>query len=292
MSPTNTAKFLTATNTKPKTTTAPRFKLNVLADKPDENEAILIYGPQGSGKTHCIVEMLRAGERVFLLSTDMGGSGASTVVNVLREENPDLLKNILEVTLTTYEEVEAFLADVPQEVWEFNPTVLVWDGFSNFQTNLVLDKVGDMTDHKKETSSARDEGAAFDQQDWGIVKRLSNRAALAFLALRNNITKLFPVRVLTCWQEVMQKTQDGKLTITPLKRPMLVGATKHGLGAAFGLCILTKLTRDEKGNRKFSYITEGHEVGFDKQRVKNLKPEEDSFLTIWKEVVRNRKTTN
>jgi hypothetical protein len=295
---TPTAQFL-QTTPKPQTTTkqptppvvgkAPRFKINSLFSKPDITEAVLIYGPQGSGKTYTLVEMLRAGERILLMSTDLGGSGASTIQNVLRTENNELLENIREVVLVTHEEVEAFLAEVPAEIWEFNPTVIVWDGFSNYQTNMVLDAVGDMKDHKNTVTDARDEGAAFDQQDWGIVKRLSARSIQAFLALHNPVTRQFPVRVVTCWQEVNTKTLNGITTVTPVKRPMLVGQLKYGLGAGFGLVVLTKLTRDEKGNKKYSYIVEGHDTGFDKIRVKNLKTEEESFQTIWKEIVSNRK---
>lgn len=288
---TNKSTFLATTNkpTPPVVGKAPRFKLNTLYEKPDVTEAILIYGPQGTGKTHTLIDMLRLGERVFLLSTDMGGSGASTITNVLRENEPDLLKNILEITLTSYADISEFLSNVPKEVWDFNPSVAVWDGFSNFQTNIVLSRVGDMTDHKKDTSTARDEGAAFDQQDWGIVKRLSTDASNAFLALRNPDTQQFPVRVVTCWQDFTTKTVNGTTTVVPMNCPMLVGQLKKGIGAAFGLVIRTKVTKDEKGLKKFTYVTDGHDIAFDKSRIKNLKSEEESFQTIWKEVVRNRK---
>lgn len=295
---TPTAQFL-QTTPKPQVTTkqptppvvgkAPRFKINALFTKPDIAEAVLIYGPQGSGKTHTIIEMLRAGERVFLISTDLGGSGASTIQNVLREENPELLKNILEVVLTSYADVEEFLTNVPQELWDFDPTVLFWDGFTNFQSNMIQDAVGDLTNHKKETSDARDEGATFDIQDWGIVKRFSYKTVQAFLGMHHPVTRKFPVRVMTCLQEITMKKVGDNLTLTPVRRPEIVGGLRKSFGSGFGLAILTKVTKDDKGIKKYSYITEGHEWGFDKSRVKNLKPEEESFQTIWKEIVSNRK---
>ena len=296
MSP-STTKFLTTTNstpTKPKVTKAP-ILARKLSLKVSNGTNVLIYGSSGSGKTYTIVEMLRLGAKVFLLSTDFGESGADTIRNAfIGTPEANLLDNIYEICLSKYDDVAGFLASpcdyAPELFNEFKPDVLFWDGFSFFQSSILTQKVGELTDHKKEVSEARDDGFLLEAMDWGMVKTKTLQTLNSFLTIRNPTTGESPLHFVSCLSDIKLKS-PGSVTegskVIESRKPLLQGAGGVLSAAAFSLVLQTKVTASsDVSKRTYSYITQGHDALYAKNRGFNLQPEEFSFSTIWKELTK------
>lgn len=294
------------TNTKPIVQRAPPKTASNLSIQKLPSTKLLFFGQSGSGKTYVIVELLRLGVKVLLLSSDLGGSGTETVINAALNQYPELLdengtfSNLKEFIADSYDDVEKFITK-PEEacpdIWEFNPDVIFWDGFSNFQTSLLLEKVLDLTNHKRDDaiSDARKEGFQAEAADWGMVKTRTYSFLNAFGAIHNPFTKKVPIKIVTCMMEAKLKgtgniTEGSKVTET--RAPKVVGDARIGLPGFFSMIIQTKVTAlngEDKGKRKYTYVTQGHEGLNSKNRGFDVPVETESFSDIWDAVTYKKK---
>lgn len=200
-----------------------KFSARVASSADTSYIKIAGYGKTMSGKTDAIFALLMRGLRVFVLSTDMGGSGMLTVRSHLRKiGREDLLQNLVEYEIQdrdgAYEEVDTLinlfkdkeLATQFEIVLEdgtvttlfaWDPQVLCWEGFSNYQDSCIVryvttkDITPDKVDArgnllpKAEGSEMRQAGFRLDDfRDWDAVKRATNYQLDEFLVIHNPLT--------------------------------------------------------------------------------------------------------
>jgi hypothetical protein len=208
---------------------------------------IEIYGAWGSGKTFCIKSLLDLGFKVLVVTTDIGGSGLSSVkIPLRREGKQELLKDLLrEVILDNDEEVQAFVFDPTTffpEIYEWNPDFVVWDGWGSWQQIQLMERVGAMpTERKgKELAEAVEEGLKLEQDQWGMIKIGTTRTTHKFCALSNKTTGKVWHKILTA-QEGYKSVKQGDNTseLKETKQPLVQGAGGILSGGAFDLIIRT-----------------------------------------------------
>ncbi len=267
--------------------TRPKPQAYTVEDVKDLATKLLIYGHSGSGKTYFIVGLLEAGERVLVLSTDFGGNGLVTVVNALKRRGKvDLLKNLRALDLATFEDITGFF-DNPVEYFpgllEFDPTVLMWEGFSFYNIGILDEYILSMAPGAEGAGEMRHEGWTHTKQDWQGMKRGTVRGLGKFMAwtLPNGKS---PHKIVTCL-EAQPDVDD--LTQKSLRSVLVHGTGKSLMGPAFDAVIET--FKDEKKNGdntvvEFKYRCEGasdkflvKSRGFDLQPIEPAEPER-----IWK----------
>ena len=252
----------------------------------------LFFGPSGSGKTFTLVGLLLHGFKIFVISTDIGGEGLSTVTHELRSlGREDLLDNVLTVILSDYKQVVSFLNDptsIFPEIYDEGIDFLVWDGFSGFQHNLLSDEIGNMTPERaagKEVSDARDSGLFFEQQDWNMVKNGTIRNLDKFLKLHNRKTGQVWHKIVTCLEEMKASRGSNGVTYVETRECMLQGSAKKLILPAFDLIINTRIT-EENGKRSFKYLCAGSETltGAKTRGLKIDATEEGNMFKLWEKI--------
>ena len=213
---------------------------------------LLVYGHSGSGKTFVIVGCLIHGERVLVLSTDFGSNGLKTVKNELRKRGKlNLLNNLRVLDLASYEDIEAFLKDptpfVP-DLAEFDPTVLVWEGFSTFNIDILDEYILSHAPSAEGAGELRRAGLAHNKQDWQGMKRGTVRGLRYFFAFVLPNGKQVH-KILTCLEaqpetdELTQKTQ----------RSVLVHGTGKSLMAP-GFDVIIEVFKEESKDGLVNYF--------------------------------------
>ena len=271
-----------------KFTPQPTTKKKLKARKgTDENDylKILAYGIPGVGKTNAISGLLRHNLRVFVCSTDFGGSGLRTVKANLRDK-VECLDNLFEYEFQSYSEFSQFLQDPSiididdQDIYSFNPDFLVWEGMSNWQQNMLDDYVLDMEPGTKNSSKQRLEGLRAEQQDWDAIKRGTNRSLDTFLKLHNVKTGKSWHKYVTCHEgEAKQDNLTGELR----RDPLIQGGARSSIGGAFDLVIQMVKTGSED-KTKYEYILSTPKA-MTKSRGFKFKPrEEGDMYKLWQEI--------
>ncbi len=249
--------FVSKTGSK-KTLTLPRIlKPKKLSDDEATVYKILGYGPTESGKTRMLLGLLLHGFKIFVISTDMGGDGLSTVKIALKKlKREDLMENLTGVVLNDYDLVKSFCdepADVFPEIYDEDFDFLVWDGFSTFQGVNVSEKVGedikppekiDKFGDTKELSQGREAGVTFEIMDWGAVKNMTLRNLDNFLKLNNKKTGKVWHKLLTCLEgKNAVRSGDGFNGTTSYEdngKPLIQGAAINFITPAFDIVINTR----------------------------------------------------
>lgn len=226
----------------------------------------MLFGPYGSGKTHSIIGLLLRGLKVVVISTDVGGSGLLTVkVPLRRMGRTDLLANLREVLLYSDEEIKEFCTSPTiyfPDIYDFNPDVLVWEGFSAWQQVELSEKIGNMPVESKhnELSLSVAEGLRFETPQWGMLRNATFRGMDKFCSMHDPRTGKIWHKVVTCQEGVKSKPKvEGSNTVGGLidtYEPLLQGAGGVLISGAFDLIIRTKEKKgvDEKGNPATEYI--------------------------------------
>lgn len=254
---------------------------------------IFLYGNWGTGKTYFIVGLLELGFKVFVVSTDIGGSGLNTVklhiLNVLKK--PELLKNIKELVLNSDDEMQQFV-DKPSayypEIYDFDPDFLFWDGFGAWQQSKLKDKIGDMPleSKKHELAPAVAAGYQFEMTQWGMLSTATMRTLDKFCALHNAKTGKLWHKAVTALEGLKSKPIEGQQAseLKETKEPLLQGSGGVMSGAAFDLIIRCKKTSSTDGNDKFWYQFKG-ENKRTKLRGFNFPPQmEANPVQLWQEI--------
>jgi len=240
---------------------------------------ICIYGHWGTGKTRTIFELLEMGYKVLCLTTDIGGSGTSTVVGeATRAGKLDLVrKNCKEIELFDYEEVKEFIDDPTKyfpDIYEFDPDFVYWDGFSSYQAIDVSEAVGGMarsgiSENRQESASeAVKEGIQFEQIHWNQIKNVTLRSIANFCSLHNKKTGKIWHKVVLC-----HETEKGQ--------PLIQGGANRLFGGAFNLIIRTVKTTNGDVE-SYKYLISGDSA---KSRgVKFPTSMDANFSEVWKEI--------
>lgn len=246
------------------------FKARAQEREENDYHKILGYGEPGMGKTRAIKAFLLAGLKVWVLSSDMGGSGLKTVKQELtREGHWELLRNLKELEIAEYKDVGELLdvlndAGAAQAVtveteagetglWDWDPDVLVWEGFGNFQTNDVVNYVLESTSPGYDkVSDARVEGLRAELQDYDSIKRGTIKYINDFLRTHNPVTGKMLHKYVTMHENAPKEGEVGSKA-----EVMLTGAARKSIAGGFDLVIRMsrRTVRDDAtGEKKPEYM--------------------------------------
>jgi hypothetical protein len=269
----------------------PRFKAKTLDNDAADYLKILGFSLSGAGKTYAIKGFLEKGLKVFCASVDIGGSGLRTVKLVMRREgNGHLLKNLAEYEFNSYKDIGSFL-DNPamvdiggKNIYEWDPDLLAFEGFSNFQGNMLIDHVLDLAPGTKGSTEARMEGLRAELQDWDAIKRGTSSKLDQFLRLHNVKNGKLWHKYVTCHE---QEPKENSLTGEITRDPMITGGSRKNFGAAFDV-VLQLVKRKKKGTSKedeatveYKYIVESNKAST-KLRGFKFDPEEEADMgKLW-----------
>ena len=212
---------------------------------------ILGWGDTGEGKTYALIGFLLHGLRIFVVETDLGGSGISTVSIHLKEMGrSDLLKNIACVPLN-YKGIDAFISDPNQvriggvPLYEWGPDLIAWEGFSIWQTvdldEFILSMPSASAKREKETGDfkmtpIREEGLHADPVDYDAIKRGTFQVLRRFLSLNNDLTGKIWHKYVTCHEQERRKNPQGQY-IDDKTQPYLLGMARKLIPAAFDVVL-------------------------------------------------------
>lgn len=176
-----------------------KYAVKNLGDPAGRFFKLFVYGKGGTGKTFLIVPLLLDGQKVFVMATDVGGDGLSTVEAEMRYlGKEELLKNVVFVTLPDYAAVDTFLKS-PDKVWpeiyNWNPDFIFWDGFTNWQQVDLQEEV----EQDEDVMRAMDNGSPL--KYWGAIKRETQRMYDRFLNLHNKKDGKLWHKAVTCLED-------------------------------------------------------------------------------------------
>jgi len=275
-----------------------------LSDTQVDYIKMMWFGLAGSGKTHLIGQFVRdLGMKVAIISTDIGDSGHLTIKNdLIAAGKQQLLDNVYLLSLEGWAEVSDFLRNpykYDPGMWDFNPDILAWDGFSGFQQVDISEYIGDMQPAEKgdgstrERSDFRESGLQFEQADWGAVRNATVRSADKFLGIGNPSGKPLH-KILTCHEAVAYKPVDsnkkhGPQQVVESYKPLLQGSGGTMILGGFDLIMRTKvktrITDNDGAKREYFLITAGTENLVAKNRGFDLEPTiPASAIYLWERV--------
>lgn len=242
----------------------PRPTAKKLSTQGENNIKLLIYGVTGSGKTHFLVGLLLAGERVLVLSTDFGSNGLSTVSNAIKKlGRPELLDNLLYLDLSDYDQIVEFLEDptsfIP-DLAAFDPTVGVFEGFTSFNVDIadeyVLSLAPSMDTEKSNASGGelREEGLLTNLQDWAGIKRATSRAVRKFMSMPHPTGKRFDKIMTTLEAEAKMDKTTGEVQ----RGPLIQSRARDLMAPAFDVIIQAYSETDKKDKTKTAYFYRCH----------------------------------
>lgn len=260
--------------------TAPRFIIRDGDDIGSNWVKICLYGATASGKTHVIIGLLLAGERVFVVSTDFGGSGLQTVKQWFKDnpEHAHLKANLKEIEFQKFEDGQAFLKAPFQfapKLVELNPTVLFWDGFTGWQQNLAEEHIEDGNSARKAAIADFD----LDTKNWAQVAHATMWPLNDFLKIQHPDGRTIH-KIVTCAEDDgKEDKQTGQSPVGPL----LHGVSRKMLQLSFDVIARTKKDYDLTGSKvTYKYVTDGDSRSVTKSRGFGLSSiEEADGLKFW-----------
>lgn len=272
------------------------LKASSLQDQGAAWYKILAYSESGAGKTLAIVGFLKAGLRVFVFSTDIGGNGLSSVREQLKLEKLEhLMANLQFVEVSDYETSTMFL-DNPDiieievsdtsgvrtmSLRDWNPDLIAWDGFSNWQENHLCGYILDMDPLGGDKSSElRKEGLVGELMDYNAVRRGTLKAIDKFLNLHGKEGKVWH-KYVTCLTDLKPREDAGGM---PKKMPLLVGSARTYMGPAFDLILeMTAKSSGGKVDYKYKCNVGGNSMSKKRGLTVNTEEEADMFK-LWQKI--------
>lgn len=279
----------------PKPLKGKRLAAKPLSDGSTGYIKLAAFGIPGTGKTRAIRAFLECGMKVFVISTDVGGSGLGTVrLELNRANQAFLLDNIVEYEFSDYESLADFIADPSilditakdgtiQSIYQFDPDIVCWEGFSNWQNNMLRTYVLSMQPGTKQFSEARAEGMRAELQDWDSIKAGTNEKLDRFLKLHNKLTGKKWHKYVTCHEG---EPRENPLTGETGRDPMISGSARKNIAAGFDLVI--RMSKGAEGkNGKPSYVYEiESEKAMTKTRGFELKAKLPADMkALWEELI-------
>ena len=252
-----------------KTLTSPRTKArNFASEDPEIYVKAMFFGSPGTGKTWVVKSLLELGFKVLVVTTDVGGDGLNAIIIPMRREGTweKFRHNLRSQELTGYEEVKAFFKDPEnfeglEDLYQWDPDFIFWDGLSGWQQVDVSQYVGDMTPERsgaKGVSDARESGLQFEQADWGQIRNATVRGVDDFCGIRNKLTGKPWHKIVTCHEAVKSKGASGGGGFVEAKEPLLQGAGGRIIIGAFDLVIRctakSDLTDEDGSKRIYEYV--------------------------------------
>lgn len=259
-----------------------------------------VFGDQGTGKTEMIVSLLLEGLKVYGINSDFGGCGFDTVHNRFDAMTPDkhALRddNFVSIRMN-YKGVVQFMRDpasLDPGIYDFDPDIIFWDGFTAFQQadleGYIADEMDPVRSHKNKDNveQHREEGLFLEQADWGMIKNGTLKPLNGFFNLHNVKTGKPWSKAITFLEDKKDDWVDGKRVDNSGKSgPMIHGASRKLVGAACSIMLQTKKT--EFGNDvQYKYISRGPDLMI-KDRSYGLPAEmqADAGL-LWREYIAPR----
>ncbi len=270
-------------------------KIKILGDTWDDFNVgfnLLLYGSPGTGKTHFLSALVESGEKVLIVTTDAGGNVAINTIkaNLIRAKGANAKQWLTDHLRFVYipvgdqvgegrDSIVSFFSEIDKdpnhELWQFKPTVLVWEGFSTYQSNYIVDEFDDS------------DGAVENFKQWGKINTATIRDSEQFFKIASKYSAAL-IRVVTCQEgikSVMVKVgtdREGKPIMEREKRktgePHLQTGAAQFFRAAFDGVI--RMDKTPEGKFIYEIVTQGT-AG--KQRV-ILPPKMDADpMKVWSE---------
>lgn len=253
-----------------------------LSDTSDRYIKLGLYGDYGTGKTFALADLIeKYGLKVLVLSTDIGGDGLNSLIAELkRRGRSDLVDtHVRNLTLDNYDDVADFLQNPEEffpEIYEWDPDLIAWDGFSNFQQNHVSDYVMTL-----DTVFTR-EGDLNTQKYWGEIRSATSKNLNRFFYMSNTRTgrrwhKFVTMLVTDVGKEekLLEATTEAERQKVKkeVKAPYIQGSAAKLLGPAFDFFARTDTKRvqdgtTEDGKTKFRTDFVYHVAPSEKQKAK------------------------
>jgi hypothetical protein len=197
----------------------------------------MLFGPWGGGKTYTINALLELGFKVLVLTTDIGGDGLNTVILHQKRSGRDhLLANIRKVEVEDYDACVSFIKK-PQrfmeDIYDWDPDWIFWDGFSGFQQIDVSEHVEDQGSEKAAEAGTNTD-LQFEMNQWGQIRNATIRNVANFLGMNNKKTGRKWHKLLTCQENVKSRpAKEGGGPPVDTVSPLLQGAGGILMGAGF-----------------------------------------------------------
>lgn len=289
--------FKTATGG-PKVLLAPRkSRVRLASERTNRILKLMLFGSTGTGKTYGIKDLLMRGFKVLYLTSDIGGDGLLSVeLPLIRAGKTELLNNLAIVEVKGNDEMQEFLKEpaafFPQ-IYDFDPDILFWDGFSGWQQIDLMEAVGDdiaaTAGTNKVIGDMRSAGNKLEMQDWGTVRQATVKAVDAFCGLNNKKTGKLWHKILTCLESIKSKPSGQSSVLTESKEPFLTGAGGKFVCAAFDLVLRTvartEKDEDDAGVRKHYFVVAANQNNAAKNRGFELPAVWEGGLgTLWDEL--------
>lgn len=219
-----------------------------------EDNKLMLFGEPGSGKTRFLADLVtHFDERLLVISTEQGGGGLITVANELeaRGEIARFRTNVFSVDLSDYKQVlEIFLRDTDPktgkkyprlynhypELRDFKPTVLVWEGLTNFQQALVNSEL-----------LGEEEMAMEDKERWaywGTMKTTTSRIHHDFLSCTDPDYQWHHILTIHEMDDVTRDSNGKVIKVLGVK-PEIQGGGTRSIYQAYNLIVRTEKTRKE-----------------------------------------------
>jgi len=263
----------------------PRPKAYSLEDEETDVEKLLVYGHTGTGKTYILLGPLLDGLKLFVMSCDFGTNGLKTIRRALRKlGKEELLKNVRGIDLSTFYDVEDFLEaplELVPDLEDYNPDVLVFEGFSSFNIDLLDEYILGHAPGAEGAGALRKAGWTHTQQDWQGMKRGTIRTLRKFLGFHLPSGKTLH-KILTCLEA---NTDVNTLTNRTEKGVLVHGTGKALMGPAFDLILETYVEETEHGPvYKYRFVGDSGKYlvksrGYDMLPVETADP-----LAVWQKI--------
>jgi len=264
-----------------RTLTPPRVKFNNYAETDSSYLKMFIFGPMATGKTLLVKALLDLGFKVLVISTDVGGSGLTTVTLPLKREGTwaEARTRLREVEISGYEAVTNLFAapsTVIPDIDAWDPDFVFWDGSSSFQQIDVSEYCGEIA-LGKDVDEAVSTGIQNDQQSWGRIRNATVRAFNSFCDMKNATTGKVWHKIATGLEALKHKTGVSG-AFTESKEPLLQGAGGKLAMAAFDIVMrssATSVTGDsdkDLSDREYTFSVLPNQNNAAKLRGFDLKP--------------------
>ena len=237
-----------------RTPTTPKTKLKMSFGTEGVGVNILLFGETATGKSSIAAQLALAGEKVFTMFTDLGNTGLNGMRAYAYKQNKleDFDKNHRYVVLNTsdQENIESFIEDPAATVegfWDFNPTIIMWDGTGFFIKNTIVPETEDLLNKDSRIEGFEGNVAL---KGWGMVRNDIVRTFDKFCSWRNPqnspITRIFTTGV--SYRSVVVGGDPDKpdciRDMKPTEEPDIPGSAKRILQYGFDVAALT--TKDPK----------------------------------------------
>ena len=292
------------------------LQMRFVTEQIKPNLKIASYGFPGTGKTGAIADLAALGYKIFILSTDLCGSGTAAIPARLKLlEKPEAIQNVIEFASEDYYQIEGMIellsspdpahSELVQvrepatgnviPLWQWEPDIIAWDGFSNFQSAIspeyVLSLSPSVNENAESSEMRQAKIRADDWRDFDAIKRLVTMLVNKFIPCHNPLTGKPVHKYVTMHEKRPREDQNGNVIAGQTPEPLLVGSLADAIAAGFDAFIrMAEVPSSIPGKkRSFSYwinvpnaITKDRFYGQIESRIDNVKP--GDFGILWQKM--------